>query len=46
MVWCLRAERDTDCGYGILDAEFSALMRAWLPVAAALTLRDRSWMTR
>ncbi len=46
MVYYLRAERDTDCCYWILYAWFSLLALAWLPVAAALTLRNRSWMTR
>ena len=45
-VHCLRAERDSDCCYWILYSGFSLLAFAWLPLAAALTLRSRSWMTR
>ncbi len=46
MAYYLRSERDTDCCYWILYAWFSLLALAWLPLAAALTLRNRSWMTR
>ncbi|HEY7678207.1 MAG TPA: glycosyltransferase family 2 protein [Candidatus Methylomirabilis sp.] len=46
MVYYLRAERDSDCCYWILYSWFSLLALAWLPLAAALTLRSRSWMTR
>jgi hyaluronan synthase len=45
-VYYLRAERDTDCCYWILYSWFSLVALAWLPLAAALTLRSRSWMTR
>ncbi len=46
MVYYLRTERDSDCCYWILYSWFSVFALAWLPVAAALTLRSRSWMTR
>jgi hyaluronan synthase len=45
-VYYLRAERDSDCCYWILYSWFSLIALAWLPLAAALTLRSRSWMTR
>lgn len=45
-IYYLRAERDTDCCYWILYSWFSLVALAWLPLAAALTLRSRSWMTR
>ncbi len=45
-VYYLRAERDSDCCYWILYTWFSVVALAWLPVAAALTVRSRSWMTR
>ncbi len=45
-VYYLRSERDTDCCYWILYSWFSLVALAWLPLAAALTLRSRSWMTR
>jgi len=46
MVYYVRAERDSDCCYWILYSWFSLLALTWLPLAAALTLRSRSWMTR
>lgn len=46
MVYYIRTERDTDCFYWILYAYFSLIALAWIPVAAALTLRHQSWMTR
>jgi len=46
MAYYLRTERDSDCCYWILYAWFSVFALAWLPLAAALTLRSQSWMTR
>ncbi len=46
MVYYIRTERDSDCFYWILYAYFSLIALVWVPVAAALTLRHQSWMTR